>query len=131
MCTGGLGLAAIQIAKAAGAAVSATAGSVQKRTYLRQQGVQDVVSSRNLEFGEHLERSAAAQPTIVLNSLTSPGDLCMHTVRLKSVIGRIPPLYAPVNRHLKRLFAALLALPAKDSSRILRSRTEIHLIIKL
>ena len=70
---GGLGLAAIQIATAAGARVLATAGSVQKRTYLRQHRVASVVSSRSLDYGEHLGCREGAQPTIVLNSLTSPG----------------------------------------------------------
>ena len=71
--SGGLGLAAIQIAKAAGAGVLATAGSVLKRSYLREQDVPAVVSSRSLEFAEHFGRSKKSQPTIILNSLTSPG----------------------------------------------------------
>lgn len=70
---GGLGLAAVQLAKAAGANVLATAGSVQKRMHLREQGVQNVVSSRTLQFAEHFGCSESAQPSIVLNSLTSPG----------------------------------------------------------
>jgi len=53
--------------------VLATAGSVLKRTYLREQDVPDVVSSRSLDFGEHFGCSKKAQPTIILNSLTSPG----------------------------------------------------------
>ena len=51
---GGLGLAAIQIARAAGAKVLATAGSTEKRAHLRKQGVPDVLSSRDLHFAEHL-----------------------------------------------------------------------------
>ena len=72
-CAGGLGLAAIQIAIAAGAGVLATAGSVQKRTYLRQQGLATVVSSRTLDFAEHLGCREGTRPTVVLNSLTSSG----------------------------------------------------------
>ena len=72
-CAGGFGLAAIQIATAAKAGVLATAGSVQKRTYLRQQGLATVVSSRTLDFAEHLGCLEGTRPTIVLNSLTSPG----------------------------------------------------------
>ena len=70
---GGLGMAAVQLAKAAGANVLATAGSVQKRMHLREHGVQNVVSSRTLHFAEHFGCSEGAQPSIVLNSLTSPG----------------------------------------------------------
>ena len=51
----------------------ATAGSVLKRTYLREQEVPAVVSSRSLEFGENFGCSKKTQPTIILNSLTSPG----------------------------------------------------------
>ena len=75
-CQGGLGLAAIQIARAAGAGVLATAGSIQKRVHLRKQGVRDVLSSRDLHFAEQLGRSRKARPSIVLNSLTSPGVSC-------------------------------------------------------
>jgi len=53
--------------------VLATAGSVLKRTYLREQDVPAVVSSRSLEFGENFGCSKKTQPTIILNSLTSPG----------------------------------------------------------
>ena len=72
-CAGGLGLAAIQVATAAGAGVLATAGSTQKRAYLRQQGLATVVSSRSLHFAEHLGCREGTQPSVLLNSLTSPG----------------------------------------------------------
>ncbi len=52
----------------------ATAGSVQKRTYLRRQGLATVESSRTLDFAEHLGCREGTQPTVVLNSLTSPGS---------------------------------------------------------
>lgn len=73
---GGLGLAAVQIARAAGARVLATAGSMEKREHLRKQGVCDVLSSRDLQFADHLGRRREDQPSIVLNSLTSPGMPC-------------------------------------------------------
>lgn len=71
---GGLGLAAIQVARAAGARVLATAGSPEKRAHQRKQGVRDVLSSRDLHFAEHLGRAGEGQPSVVLNSLTSPGE---------------------------------------------------------
>ena len=70
---GGLGLAAVQIARAAGARVLATAGSMEKREHLRKQGVRDVLSSRDLQFADHLGRKREDRPSTVLNSLTSPG----------------------------------------------------------
>ena len=48
--TGGVGLSAIQVAKAMGARVAATAGSRSKRKLLREMGVPDIVGSRDTEF---------------------------------------------------------------------------------
>lgn len=48
--TGGLGLVALQIARWRGAEVFATAGSDEKRQYLRELGVTHVFSSRDLDF---------------------------------------------------------------------------------
>ncbi len=71
-----MGLAAIQIAQAAGASVIGTAGSVHKRQHLRSAcRVREAVSSRTTEFAESLGRMAVTGniPDTVLNSLTSPG----------------------------------------------------------
>ena len=70
---GGVGLAAIQLAQAAGAEVFATA-SAPKQAYLRSLGVEHVFDSRTTEFGrEILEASAGQGVHVVLNSLTSEG----------------------------------------------------------
>jgi acyl transferase domain-containing protein/acyl carrier protein len=67
---GGVGLAAIQIARLAGAEVFATAGSDEKRELLRAMGVPHVMSSRNLEFaGKILELTGGQGVDVVLNSL--------------------------------------------------------------
>ncbi len=55
--TGGVGLAAVAIAKWIGAEIFATAGSVEKREYLRQLGVNHVYSSRDLDFGEQIREA--------------------------------------------------------------------------
>src|SRR6185437_3351821 len=47
---GGVGLAAIEIAKWAGANIIATVGSKEKEEYLRSLGVQHVLNSRSLTF---------------------------------------------------------------------------------
>ena len=49
---GGVGQAAIQIAQHVGAEIFATAGSDEKREFLRALGVQHVMNSRTLEFAE-------------------------------------------------------------------------------
>ncbi len=68
--TGGVGLAAIQIAQAAGAQILATAGSDEKRAYLRSLGIQHVMNSRTLDFvQETLEITEGEGVDVVLNSL--------------------------------------------------------------
>jgi acyl transferase domain-containing protein/NADPH:quinone reductase-like Zn-dependent oxidoreductase/NADP-dependent 3-hydroxy acid dehydrogenase YdfG/acyl carrier protein len=68
--TGGVGLAAIQVAQRAGAIVFATAGSVEKRAYLRSIGVHHVMDSRSLDFaGETLALTQGRGVDVVLNSL--------------------------------------------------------------
>ena len=70
---GGVGLAAIQLAQAAGAEVFATA-SARKRGYLRSLGVEHVYDSRSTEFGrEILDDTGGAGVDVVLNSLTGEG----------------------------------------------------------
>ncbi len=70
---GGVGLAAIQMAQAAGAEVFATA-SAPKQAYLRAMGVKHIFDSRQTKFGEEiLEATGGEGVTVVLNSLTSEG----------------------------------------------------------
>ena len=70
---GGVGLAAIQLAQAAGAEVFATA-SARKRDYLRSLGVEHVFDSRTTAFGaDILAATDRAGVDMVLNSLTGEG----------------------------------------------------------
>ena len=70
---GGVGLAAIQLAQAAGAQVFATA-SAGKRDHLRSIGVEHVFDSRSTAFGQDiLGATEGAGVDVVLNSLTGEG----------------------------------------------------------
>ena len=70
---GGLGLAAIELARAAGAQVIATA-SAPKRDFLRSMGVAHVFDSRTTEFGERvLDVTNGAGVDVIVNSLTGEG----------------------------------------------------------
>ncbi|MYF24779.1 MAG: SDR family NAD(P)-dependent oxidoreductase [Nitrospira sp. SB0678_bin_10] len=70
---GGVGIAAIQMAQAAGAEVFATA-SAPKQAYLRSLGVEQIFDSRTTAFGrEILEATDGAGVDVVLNSLTGEG----------------------------------------------------------
>ncbi|MUL63444.1 polyketide synthase [Mycobacterium sp. CBMA 234] len=69
--TGGVGRAAIAIAKAAGAEIFATAGSEGRRQLLRDMGITHVYDSRSIEFAEQIRRDTDGYGVdIVLNSLT-------------------------------------------------------------
>jgi acyl transferase domain-containing protein/NADPH-dependent curcumin reductase CurA len=70
---GGVGLAAIQIARRAGAEIFATAGSEEKRAYLRSLGLRKVMDSRSLEFARELrEETNGRGVDVILNSLAGP-----------------------------------------------------------
>lgn len=68
--TGGVGLAAVQLARHVGAEVYATAGTPEKREFLAALGVRHVMDSRSLAFSEQvMERSNGEGVDVVLNSL--------------------------------------------------------------
>lgn len=68
---GGLGQAAVQVARAAGANVIATAGTEDKRRMLRESGIEHVFDSRDLSWGEGVLRATGGRGVdVVLNSLT-------------------------------------------------------------
>jgi len=69
---GGVGMAAVQIARHLGAEVIATAGSPAKRALLRTLGVAHVMDSRRADFvGEVMEVTGGRGVDMVLNSLAS------------------------------------------------------------
>ncbi|MDG2305442.1 MAG: type I polyketide synthase [Candidatus Binatia bacterium] len=67
---GGVGQAAVQLAQRAGAEVLATAGSEEKREFLRAQGIAHVMDSRTLAFADEVMAATnGAGVDVVLNSL--------------------------------------------------------------
>ncbi len=67
---GGVGLAAVQIAQGIGAEIYATAGSEEKREYLRSLGIEYVMDSRSLRFASQIRRKTSGRGVdVVLNSL--------------------------------------------------------------
>ena len=68
---GGVGMAAIQYARYVGAEVFATAGSPQKRDFLRLLGVEHVLDSRTLSFADEImDLTRGEGVDVVLNSLS-------------------------------------------------------------
>ncbi|BBX46964.1 type I polyketide synthase [Mycobacterium cookii] len=85
--SGGVGLAAIQIAQQRGATVFATA-STYKRATLRKMGVEHVYDSRSTDFADQiLADTGGAGVDVVLNSLTNEGFIAA-TVRATAQGGR-------------------------------------------
>ena len=85
--SGGVGLAAIQLAQQAGATVFATA-STYKRATLRKMGVEHVYDSRSTDFADQiLADTGGAGVDVVLNSLTNEGFI-EATVRATAQGGR-------------------------------------------
>ena len=71
--TGGVGLAAIALARRAGARIIATAGSEERRAYLRGIGIADAYASRNASFADDVLRATDGRGVdVVLNSLSGP-----------------------------------------------------------
>lgn len=84
---GGVGLAAIQWAQHVGAEVFATAGSEEKRGYLRNLGVAHVFDSRSLSFVEDIKRCTGGDGVdVVLNSLA--GEFIPASLSLLRDYGR-------------------------------------------
>jgi hypothetical protein len=65
--TGGVGLAAIQLARRAGSEIFATAGTPEKRDYLKHLGIAHVMDSRSLAFADEvMERTSGRGVEVVL-----------------------------------------------------------------
>ncbi|CCK26520.1 Phthiocerol synthesis polyketide synthase type I PpsC [Streptomyces davaonensis JCM 4913] len=71
--TGGVGMAALAIARAAGAEIHATAGTPAKRRLLRDMGIRHVSDSRSLDWADEVLAATDGRGVdVVLNSLTGP-----------------------------------------------------------
>lgn len=84
---GGVGLAAVQLAQRAGAEIFATAGTPEKRAYLKSLGVSHVMDSRSLDFaGEIMDTTDGRGVDLVLNCLA--GDFIEKSFSVLAANGR-------------------------------------------
>ncbi|WP_414450288.1 SDR family NAD(P)-dependent oxidoreductase [Burkholderia sp. 22PA0099] len=84
---GGVGIAAIQIARHFGAEVFATAGSDEKREFVRLLGADHVLDSRSLAFADQVRVLTGGQGVdIVLNSLA--GEAMVRSIDTLRPFGR-------------------------------------------
>ena len=85
--TGGVGLAAVQIALWAGAEVFATAGTEEKREYLRRLGIKHVYHSRSTRFVDEIRRDTNGRGVdVVLNAIA--GETLDKSLGLLASFGR-------------------------------------------
>jgi len=85
--TGGVGLAAVQIARWLGAEILATAGNEEKRNYLRSLGIECVMNSRSLDFAEEVQSYTKGRGVdVVLNSLG--GEAIAKNLEILAPYGR-------------------------------------------
>jgi phthiocerol/phenolphthiocerol synthesis type-I polyketide synthase C len=88
---GGVGMAAIQVARHLGAEVFATAGTREKRELARLLGADHVFDSRSLKFADELlQASGGAGVDVVLNSLA--GEAMRRNLRVLKPFGRMVEL---------------------------------------
>ncbi len=123
--SGGVGLAAIQIARRVGAEIFATAGNPEKREFLRSLGVQHVMDSRSLAFADEvMEATGGRGVDVVLNSLA--GEALIRSVATLGDYGRFleigkRDIYGNSRLGL-RPFRKNLSFFAIDLDRMLRER---------
>ncbi|HEY5717514.1 MAG TPA: SDR family NAD(P)-dependent oxidoreductase, partial [Motiliproteus sp.] len=85
---GGVGIAAIQVAQWLGAEIYATAGSDEKRDFLRLLGVEHIYDSRALQFADQIlaDTPDGRGVDVVLNSLA--GEAINRNLRILKPMGR-------------------------------------------
>ncbi len=84
---GGVGLAAVQLAQHLGAEIFATAGSPEKRAYLKSMRVPHVLDSRSLSFADEIMKTTGGHGVdVVLNSL--PGEYITRSLSILAAYGR-------------------------------------------
>ncbi|MEQ8790735.1 MAG: amino acid adenylation domain-containing protein [Pirellulaceae bacterium] len=124
---GGVGLAAIQIAQQIGAEIFATAGSDEKRQFLRDLGVPHVMNSRSLDFADEIQEITGRRGVdVVLNSL--PGEAIDKSLASLAAYGRFCEIGKTdiyMNRKIGLLpFQDNLSYFAIDLDRMLRQRPD-------
>lgn len=88
---GGVGIAAIQIARYLGAEVFATAGSDEKRDFLRLMGVDHILDSRSLAYADQIMQLTGGEGIdVVLNSLA--GEAITKNLAILRPFGRFMEL---------------------------------------
>lgn len=127
--TGGVGRAAIALARSLGATVIGTAGSSERRAELRRLGVEHVFDSRSVGFREGVLAATGGRGVdVVLNSLT--GLLLRESVACLAPFGRFVEIgksdvYANAALGLRQL-GENVSLFVVDVDRLAMARPALH-----
>ncbi|MBR0679869.1 SDR family NAD(P)-dependent oxidoreductase [Roseomonas eburnea] len=124
---GGVGLAALQIAQAAGAVVATTAGTAEKRAFLRLAGADLVLDSRDAGFADALRAVWPDGVDVVLNSLA--GEAMERSLGLLAPFGRFIELgkrdFVENRRAPLRPFRRNVSYFAVDADALPRAKPEL------
>ena len=125
---GGVGIAAVQLAKYLGAEVFATAGSDEKRDFVRLLGADHVMNSRSLAFADEiLEVTNGDGVDVVLNSLA--GEAMSRNFKVLRPFGRFLELgkrdYYENTRIGLRPFRNNIAYYGIDADQLMAERPEL------
>ncbi|MER0483937.1 zinc-binding dehydrogenase [Streptomyces sp. Edi2] len=121
---GGVGLAAMNVARLYGARVLATSGTERKRQYLRELGVEHVLDSRSVAFADGVRETSPDGVDVVLNSLAGKaqqaglGLLRLHgrfvEIGKRDIYGGGTVELAPFRRNISMHSVDLLLLSRVD-----------------
>ena len=123
--TGGVGIAALALAKLKGLEVYATAGTEEKRSLLKKWGVDHIYDSRNTDFHDKIIRDTNGEGVdLVLNSLS--GKAIIQSIKCLKPFGRFveigkTEIYNDMSLQLKR-FGENLSYFAVDIDRLMAQR---------
>ncbi len=120
--TGGVGMAAVELAQMAGLEIYATAGTDEKKMLLTGMGIENIYNSRSIEFHDEIMRDTNGEGVdLVLNSLS--GKAIIQSIKCLRPFGRFmeigkTDIYNDMTLRLKR-FGENLSYHAVDIDRLM------------
>ena len=120
--TGGVGMAAVELAQMAGLEIYATAGNDEKKMLLMGMGIDNIYNSRSIEFHDEIMRDTKGEGVdLVLNSLS--GKAIIQSIKCLRPFGRFmeigkTDIYNDMTLRLKR-FGENLSYHAVDIDRLM------------
>lgn len=126
--TGGVGIAAVNLANLAGANIIATVSTKEKRNFLKKMGVKHIFNSRTLKFTDQVKKLTNGRGVdIVLNSLS--GKAISQSIKCLAPFGRFVEIgKSDIYRNSKlglKPFGNNLSYHVVDIDRMCRQKPEL------